>query len=95
MDDNVVLKFVYKGKETEVFIDDVDLVNLLDMIIDYWDKAEREEHLMPGHPSFSYVYKNRHVQLLDDKALLGMFSRNKGKDSICIHVEDSKPNALD
>ena len=42
MDDSVVLKFVYKDKETEVFVEDVDLVNLLDMIIDYWDKAERE-----------------------------------------------------
>ena len=94
MDDSVVLKFVYKGKETKVFVDDVDLVNLLNMIIDYWDKAEKEEHLMLEHPSFSYVYKKRHVQLLDDKALLGMFSRNKGKDSICIHIGESKPNAL-
>ena len=93
MDDSVVLKFVYKGKETEVFVKDVDLVNLLDTIIDYWDKAERDEHLMPKHPSFSYVYKKKHVQLVDDKALLGMFSRNKGKDNICIHVGDSKPNA--
>ena len=50
MDDSVVLKFVYKGKETKFFVEDVDLVNLLDMIINYWDKAEREEHLMPEHP---------------------------------------------
>ena len=89
-----MLKFVYKGKETEVFVEDVDLVNLLDMIIDYWDKAEREEHLTPEHPSFSYVYKKKHVELVDDKALLEMFSRNMGKDSICVHVGDSKPNAL-
>ena len=67
-----MFKFLYKDKETEVFIDDVDLVNLLDMIIDYWDTAEREEHLMPEHPNFSYVYKKRHVQLGDDKALLEM-----------------------
>ena len=92
MDDNVVLKFMYKGKETEPFVD-VDLVNLLDMIIDYWDTAEREEHLMLEHPSFSHVYKKRHVQLGDDKALLEMFSRHKGKDSICVHVGDTKSNA--
>ena len=90
----MVLKFLYKGKETEVFVDDVDLVNLLDMITDYWNTVEREEHLMPEHPSFSYLYKKRHVQLGDDKALLEMFSRHKGKDSICIHVGDTKPNAL-
>ena len=35
MDDSGGLKFVYKGKETEVFVEDVDLVNLLNMIIDY------------------------------------------------------------
>lgn len=29
MDDSVVLKFLYKGEETEVFVDDVVLVNLL------------------------------------------------------------------
>ena len=69
MDDNVVLKFLYKGKETEIFVDDVDLVNLLDMIIENWDTAKREEHLMPKHPSFSYLYKKRHVQIGDDNAL--------------------------
>ena len=31
MVDSVVLKFLYKGKETEVFVDDVDLVDLFDM----------------------------------------------------------------
>ena len=89
MDDSVVLKFLYKGKETEVFVDDVDLVNLLDMITDYWNTVEREEHLMPEHPSFSYLYKKRHVQLGDDKALLEMFNRHKDKDSIYIHVRDT------
>ena len=87
MDDSVVLKFLYKCKETKVFLD---LVNLLDMIIDYWDIAEREQHLMPEHPSFSYSYKKRHVQLGDDKALLKMFNRHKGKDNICIHVGGHK-----
>ncbi len=53
----MLLKFVYKGTETEVFVEDVDLVNLLDMIQDYWDKAESLGHLMPDHPSFSYLYK--------------------------------------
>ena len=59
--DSVVLKFLYKGKETKVFIDDVNLVNLLDMIIDYWDTTESEQHLMPKHPNFSYLHKKRHV----------------------------------
>jgi hypothetical protein len=71
--------FVYKGNETEVFVEDVDLVNLLDMILDYWDKAESLGHLMPDHPSFSYLYKKkRYVQLVDDKALLEMFRGNRG-----------------
>ena len=46
MDDSVVLKFLYKGKGSDIFVDDVDLDNLLDMIIDYWDTTERKEHLM-------------------------------------------------
>ena len=45
---------------------------------------------MPEHPSFSYSYKKRHVQLGDDKALLKMFNRHKGKDNICIHVGGHK-----
>ena len=94
MDDCVLLKFVYKGTETEVFVEDIDLVNLLDMIIDYWDKAESMGHLMPKHPSFSYVYKKKNVQIVDDKALLEMFSRNRGVESIVIKVGDSKPSVL-
>ena len=46
MDDSVVLKFLYKGKGSDIFVDDVDLDNLLDMIVDYWDTTERKEHLM-------------------------------------------------
>ena len=42
----MVLKFLYKGKGSDIFVDDVDLDNLLDMIIDYWDTTERKEHLM-------------------------------------------------
>uniref|UniRef100_A0A803N2G4 Uncharacterized protein n=1 Tax=Chenopodium quinoa TaxID=63459 RepID=A0A803N2G4_CHEQI len=86
MGDNVVLRFQYSGKDTDIVVQDVDKVNLVDLIIEYWEIPEREQTPMPKHPEFTYIHKMKHVELKNDMALMKMFVDLPGRDLIYIWV---------
>ncbi|KAL2892888.1 BRCA1-A complex subunit RAP80 [Bienertia sinuspersici] len=41
MGDNIVLRFQYKDKDTYVIVTDVDKVNLLDLVHEFWDNVDK------------------------------------------------------
>lgn len=40
MGDNVLLKFQYKGRDVYVLVDEIGKVMLIDLVLEYWEKAE-------------------------------------------------------
>ncbi|XP_021770428.1 PKS-NRPS hybrid synthetase CHGG_01239-like [Chenopodium quinoa] len=41
MNDQIVLKFQYRGTDTDVVVDDIDKVNLIDLVIEYWESVRK------------------------------------------------------
>ncbi|KAL2923076.1 RNA-directed RNA polymerase L, partial [Bienertia sinuspersici] len=56
MGDNLVLRFQYRGKDTDVVVNNVDKVNLLDLITEYWEICERENTPTPQNPGRELIY---------------------------------------
>uniref|UniRef100_A0A803NCC7 Uncharacterized protein n=1 Tax=Chenopodium quinoa TaxID=63459 RepID=A0A803NCC7_CHEQI len=95
MSDAVVLRFQYRGDDVDLVVEDIDKVNLIDLVIEYWDKATESSKPQPKHPSFQYVYKMKHVVLNNDRDLMKMFSNLPGKEFIYIWVGDAvEPSQL-
>ena len=94
MGDNIKLQFQYLGKDVTVVVEDIDKANLIDLIIENWEKAARDNIETPEHPTFNYVFKMKHVSLLSDADLMKMFSNLPEKKEIYIWVgtvgKDSK-----
>ncbi|KAL2935023.1 Alpha-methylacyl-CoA racemase [Bienertia sinuspersici] len=73
MGDNMVLRFQYLGKDTDVVVDDIDQISLIDLILEYWEISEKVQTPMPVNPGFSYIHKMKHVHMTSDNHLLKMF----------------------
>ncbi|KAL2896041.1 Protein FAR1-RELATED SEQUENCE 8 [Bienertia sinuspersici] len=84
MSGSIVLKFQYMGKDVDVVVDDVDRVNLIDLVLEYWEGARKTGTLVPNCPTFAYVFKMKHWKLNNDKDLMEMFSRLP--DYKCIYI---------
>lgn len=84
-DDERLLRFQYSGGEIDIMVD-VDMVGLLDLVIDYEDRAKKEGLDQPRFPTFAYVWKMKHQDLLTDKDLMLMFERLPKKEVIHILV---------
>ncbi|KAL2898418.1 Succinate--CoA ligase [ADP-forming] subunit beta [Bienertia sinuspersici] len=82
----VVLKFQFKGAFVDVVVNDVDMVNLIDLIIEFWEYADRDKIKTPKYPTFSYVYKMQNVGLESDGDLMKMFGNLPNHDCIYISV---------
>ncbi|KAL2943101.1 Methionine--tRNA ligase [Bienertia sinuspersici] len=95
MGDNLVLRFQYRGKDTDVVVNDVDKVNLLDLITEYWEICERENTPTPQNPGFTYLHKMKHVQVYTDIDLMNMFDNLCRRELIYNWVNDlAKPTAV-
>ena len=94
MVDKIVLQFQYNGIDVSVVVDDVDKVNLIELIVEYWEIAKEKNIETPEHPTFQYVFKMKHVSLLSDADLMKMFRNLPEKTEIYIWVgcgaKDSK-----
>uniref|UniRef100_A0A803MDY6 Uncharacterized protein n=1 Tax=Chenopodium quinoa TaxID=63459 RepID=A0A803MDY6_CHEQI len=88
MGDVVVLQFQYRGIDVSVNVEDVDKVNLIDLIVEYWEKAKENNVQTPQNPTFQYVYKMKHVSLNCDADLMKMFSNLTDKKEIYVWVWD-------
>lgn len=88
MGDNIKLKFEYKSWDIGLMVEDVDKVNLIDLLIDYWDKAEENGVACAKYPKLTYLNKTGHIVVNDDKDLLNMFSNLEGKKEIIVRVDD-------
>uniref|UniRef100_A0A803MSY6 Uncharacterized protein n=1 Tax=Chenopodium quinoa TaxID=63459 RepID=A0A803MSY6_CHEQI len=82
----------YKGVEVDVVVEDVDTVNLVDLVIEYWDKTVESKKPIPKHASFAYVHKMKHVDLITDQDLMKMFTNLNGRD--LIHIWVGEANSL-
>lgn len=95
MGDRVLLKFWYKGKDIDVVVDDIDKISLIDLVIEYWEKAESENVQYPKYAEFTYMYRMKHIQLNTDMDLLNMFSNLPRKKEIYISVGSvGKPTTI-
>lgn len=90
MGDNIVLRFQYSGKDTDVVVDDIDKISLIDLILDYWERSEKENTPFPKNPVFSYIFKLKQVDVYTDQHLMQMFKDFDGRDMIYIWVGESK-----
>lgn len=94
MADNVVIRFQYLGHDTDVVVKEIDMVNLLDLIIEYWDNCEKESKPTPTYPSFTYLFKMNHIEIKTDLDLVRMFE-NLGRELIFIWVQSvNKPTKV-
>ena len=92
-DESRILRFEYKGYFVDVSVD-MDKSNLLDVIIDYEDKAKDVGLEICRNPEFHYVWKLKNYPLQKDN-LQTMFDRLSGTDCINIWVgELAKPSEL-
>lgn len=89
MGDNVVLKFQYLGVDVDVIVEDIDKVNMIDLVMEYWDKIEKMKTTCPWFPSFKYVHKMKHIELKDDKDLMDMFKNLEGSKEVYIWVGET------
>ncbi|KAL2931920.1 hypothetical protein RDABS01_037330 [Bienertia sinuspersici] len=88
MGEVLVLKFQYKGYDTDVIVDDPDTANMIDLVIDYQDEAKKVGNPCPRYPSFKYLYKMNHQHLNSDKELMDLFTNLPNKKLQYIWVEE-------
>ncbi|KAL2928060.1 hypothetical protein RDABS01_006451 [Bienertia sinuspersici] len=88
MGDEIVLKFQFRSGDIDVVVEDIDKINLIDVIIDYWDYAVKNGIEMPKFPAFTYIHKMKHHYLNSDNDLMKMFTNLVGKSVIHIWVSD-------
>ncbi|KAL2902276.1 Zinc finger CCHC domain-containing protein 12 [Bienertia sinuspersici] len=50
MGENIILRFQYLGKDTDVVSNDIDNINLIDLIVDYWEISKKENTPFPANP---------------------------------------------
>ncbi|XP_057247010.1 uncharacterized protein LOC104909040 [Beta vulgaris subsp. vulgaris] len=95
MSEAVVLKFQYKGFDVDLVVSDIDTVNLIDLVIEYEDKARENKIQVSKNPFFNYVFKMKHIELQTDSDLMKMFANLPGSKLIYIWVgELSEPSEL-
>ncbi|KAL2904793.1 Protein FAR1-RELATED SEQUENCE 12 [Bienertia sinuspersici] len=73
-DKSRILRFEYKESFIDVNVD-VDSSNLLDVVIDYEDKAREMGLEIIRNPRFHYVSRMKHYRIQKDKDLMVMFDR--------------------
>ncbi|KAL2892423.1 Zinc finger CCHC domain-containing protein 12 [Bienertia sinuspersici] len=95
MSDKIVLKFLYKERDIGIVVEDIDKVMLIDLVIEYWEKAESNNVDYPKFAEFTYNYKMSHMQLNNDKDLMDMFNNLSGKKEIYVLVRQiAQPSPL-
>lgn len=87
MAEGVLLKFQFNGVDVDVMVDDIDKVNLIDLIVEYLDNAEKQNIVQPKYRKFTYLYKMKHVNLESDKDLMTMFCNLPENKEIWIWVD--------
>ncbi|KAL2899231.1 putative surface protein bspA-like [Bienertia sinuspersici] len=70
MSEKIVLKFKYRGSEVDVVVDDVDKAMLMDLVIEYWEKAESKHMMFARYPELTYLHKMTHYKVENDKDLV-------------------------
>ena len=89
-----VLKFIWMYTEVLIKVE-VDKCNLLDLVVEFEDEAKKQGKKLDYHyPSFSYVYKMDHSNLITDKDLLRMFERISSEVIIIWVGTTMKPDNL-
>ncbi|KAL2939597.1 Exportin-1 [Bienertia sinuspersici] len=89
MSDKIVLKFQYRGSQIDVEVDDVDKVMLIDLVIEYWEKAESNEIMYAKYPEFTYVHKMTYYKLESDKDLMTMINNLLEKKEVFVWWDDN------
>ncbi|KAK9665073.1 hypothetical protein RND81_14G088600 [Saponaria officinalis] len=93
--ENIILKMNYRGRSVSIKVDDTDKCALIDVINELYDEAEANGVHLPKHPSFSYCYKMKYIDLLDDNGLLEMFTRVGERKEIDIWIgQDTAPSTV-
>lgn len=59
--DIVLLKFQYKGVDVDVIVSNIIKVMMIDLIIEYWKKANDASIRCPKNPTFTYLYRMKHI----------------------------------
>lgn len=90
MNEKVALKQWYFGKYINIVVNDIDKVNLIDLVIEYLDKAEQNGVEHPKYPTFVYVHKMRHVNLNTDKDMMDMFKLTRQERNLYLSWECAK-----
>lgn len=83
-----MLQFQYKAIDVPILVEDIDKVNLIDLIIEYQEKAKEKNLETPKYPTFKYIYKMKHVNLEIDIDLMKMFTNFPDKKEIYVWVGD-------
>ena len=86
MAEKIVLRFQYVGDDIDIVVDDVDKVNLLDLVVEYMNIVDSKNLNKPRYPSFAYLHKTKHFDLLTDGDLMTMFNNLPGSKLIYIWV---------
>ena len=74
MEGKILLKIRYIHREyVEIEVDDPDKCNLLDLLVDLLEAAEKTGMLLPDHPTLWYMYNARSFQLEHDIDVVNMF----------------------
>ncbi|KAK9682191.1 hypothetical protein RND81_10G056700 [Saponaria officinalis] len=75
-----------KGRCVFVNVDNTDRCLLIDIINDLYDEALKSKVPLPKHPTLSYTFEMKSIELLDDKGLLEMFTRFERKNVIDVWI---------
>lgn len=63
----------------EVVIGDIDKCLLIDVINEMCDEFEKNGFELPQNPGIHYYFRDKHIELVDDKTLMQMFEEVRGK----------------
>ncbi|KAK9682094.1 hypothetical protein RND81_10G049700 [Saponaria officinalis] len=93
--ENIILKLNYRGCSLSIKVDDTDKCALIDVINELYDEVEANGVPLPKHPSLSYCYEMKSIDLLDDNGLLEMFTRVGERKVIDIWIgHDTVPSKV-
>uniref|UniRef100_A0A803M2S4 Uncharacterized protein n=1 Tax=Chenopodium quinoa TaxID=63459 RepID=A0A803M2S4_CHEQI len=84
--DQVMIKFAHMGNVIDVFVEDVDKVMWIDLIIECEEGFRKNNYDFPKFPKFHYSYKMKDVNITSNSDLMSMLDRLKDREEITIWI---------